>query len=79
MALNGDKDLQVSSKTNLEGINNALKKSKSPAYEVKEIPGLNHLFQHCKKCTINEYGELEETFSPEALNIISNWLNKNVK
>jgi uncharacterized protein len=56
-----------------------LKKSKSPGYEVKEIPGLNHLFQDCKKCTINEYGELEETFSPAALDIISNWLNKNVK
>ena len=47
LALNGDKDLQVS-ETNLDGINNALKKSKSPAFDVKEMPGLNHLFQHCK-------------------------------
>ena len=45
-------------------------------YEVKEIPGLNHLFQTCKKCSPQEYGELEETFSPVALEIIGTWLEK---
>ena len=39
-----------------------------------EIPGLNHLFQHCKKCSVDEYGELEETFDTETLKIISNWI-----
>lgn len=79
LALNGDKDLQVSSKSNLEGIRNALKESQSPSYDVKEIPGLNHLFQNCKTCTISEYGELEETFYPKVLDMISEWLNKNVR
>ena len=78
-ALNGDKDIQVISKQNLPGIEEALKKSKSPFYEIKELPGLNHLFQTCKKCTVEEYGELEETFSPVALQAISNWMEKNVK
>ncbi|MEO5946854.1 MAG: alpha/beta hydrolase [Chitinophagaceae bacterium] len=54
LALNGDKDIQVISTSNLAGISNALKKSKSKKYEVKEIPGLNHLFQHCTSCTANE-------------------------
>ncbi len=79
LALNGEKDLQVSSKTNLEGIRNALRNSKSPLYDVSEVPGVNHLFQNCKTCTINEYSELEETFSPAVLDIISNWLKKNVR
>ncbi|MDQ6756263.1 MAG: alpha/beta fold hydrolase [Bacteroidota bacterium] len=79
LALNGEKDLQVISKPNLKGIKMALQKSKSPGYEIKEMRGLNHLFQHCKKCTVNEYGELEETFSPEVLQIMSDWLKKNVK
>ncbi len=79
LALNGDKDLQVNYQTNLNGIRDALKKSNSPSYEVKEIPGLNHLFQNCKSCTVSEYGQLEETFSPKALGIISEWLYKNVK
>ncbi|MBA2250198.1 MAG: alpha/beta fold hydrolase [Chitinophagaceae bacterium] len=79
LALNGDKDIQVISQPNLAAIKAALKKSKSPAYVVKEMPGLNHLFQHCKKCTVKEYGELEETFSPEVLQIMGDWLNENVK
>ena len=79
LALNGSKDIQVVSKSNLPGIEAALKKSKARIYEVKELPGLNHLFQPCEKCTVNEYSELEETFSPEALKVIADWLNKNVK
>ena len=78
LALNGSKDVQVVSRQNLEAIRIALKKSKSPGFETIELPGLNHLFQHCKACTVAEYGQLEETFSPEALDIIVKWLNKNV-
>lgn len=79
LAINGDKDIQVISSQNLPGIEASLKKSKSKEYAIKELPGLNHLFQSCKKCTINEYGELEETISPAALEAITNWLEKNVK
>lgn len=79
LALNGDKDIQVISKQNLPGIAAALKKSHNKNYEIKEMPGLNHLFQACNKCTLVEYGELEETISPAALEAISNWLEKNVK
>lgn len=78
LALNGSRDIQVIASSNLSGIEASLKKSKVKSYEVKEMPGLNHLFQHCTKCTVNEYGELEETFSPEVLQIMVDWLNKNV-
>ncbi len=74
LALNGEKDIQVSAASNLAGIRAALKKSKSKKYDVKQLPGLNHLFQTCKKCSVAEYGELEETFSPEALKIVGDWL-----
>ncbi|MFI5152373.1 MAG: alpha/beta hydrolase family protein [Chitinophagales bacterium] len=79
LALNGEKDLQVLPDPNLQGIEAALKKSKSKLFEVHKIPGLNHLFQDCKKCTIQEYGQLEETFSPVALDMMGTWINKNVK
>lgn len=79
LAINGDKDIQVISKQNLPGIEAAMKKSKSKNYTIKEMPGLNHLFQTCNKCTLEEYGELDETFSPVALQLISEWLEKNVK
>ncbi|MEI8278141.1 MAG: alpha/beta fold hydrolase [Bacteroidota bacterium] len=79
LALNGDKDIQVLSKSSIPGIRESLAKSKSKVYEAREIPGLNHLFQHCKTCTVNEYGQLEETFAPEVLGMIVDWLDKNVK
>lgn len=79
LALNGDKDIQVISAQNLPGIETALKKSKAKNIEIKELAGLNHLFQYCQKCTVQEYGQLEETFSPVALQTISDWLNKYVK
>lgn len=78
LALNGSKDVQVLAGANLEGIEAALKKSKSPVYKTVEIPGLNHLFQTCRTCKVSEYGELEETFSPQALKIMTDWLQKNV-
>ncbi len=48
-------------------------------FETKELPGLNHLFQTCNKCTVQEYGELQETIAPVALQTITDWLNRNVK
>lgn len=79
LALNGDKDIQVVAASNLAGIESALKKSKVKSYSVKSLPGLNHLFQNCKTCTLMEYGQLEETFSPTALQEINDWLTKEIK
>ena len=40
----------------------------------KVYPGLNHLFQHCQRGTVDEYGKIEETISPEVLTDIANWI-----
>jgi len=79
LAINGGKDIQVLPKQNLPGIEIALKKSKSKNYLVKELPGLNHLFQTCKECTIEEYRAIEETIAPIALETMGDWLQKIVK
>jgi pimeloyl-ACP methyl ester carboxylesterase len=79
LALNGEKDLQVLAEANIAGIKEALRKSKSRVYETQILPGLNHLFQRCKTCSVNEYGQLEETFSPEALKVMGDWLKANVQ
>jgi uncharacterized protein len=76
LALNGDKDLQVIAASNLKGIENALKKSKAPFVEVLEVKGMNHLFQECKSCTVAEYGQLEQSFSPKVLDKIVDFLRK---
>lgn len=78
LALNGEKDIQVLPHSNTAGIKKALQKSKSPVYEVKVLPGLNHLFQQCTQCNLMEYGMLSETFSEAALKEMTTWLQKNV-
>lgn len=79
LAINGDKDVQVISTSNLAGIKNALSKSKSKDYETVEVKGVNHLFQECKECTTSEYGVLEQTIKPEVLEIVAKWLDSHVK
>jgi uncharacterized protein len=79
LALNGEKDIQVIAKQNLTGIKKALKRSNSKTYNIIQLSGMNHLFQKCESCTIQEYSQLEESFSPSALKIIGDWLLKNVK
>ena len=74
LALNGDKDLQVPSKVNLEAINKALVKGGNKKVTIKELPNLNHLFQECKTGSPQEYSEIEQTFSPSALTEILNWI-----
>lgn len=79
LAINGSKDIQVIPQQNLPAIRSALVEGSTRTFEVRELPGLNHLFQTCGSCTILEYGQLEQTISPVALQAITTWLNNNVK
>jgi pimeloyl-ACP methyl ester carboxylesterase len=79
LALNGDRDIQVVSSDNLPALKASLQRSRSPKFDIVELKGLNHLFQRCSRCTVDEYMQLEETFAPEALETISAWLDKNVR
>jgi uncharacterized protein len=74
LAINGENDLQVPSKENLKAISAALEVAKNPDFTVKELPGLNHLFQQSETGSPAEYGKIEETFSPVALELISAWI-----
>lgn len=79
LAINGEKDLQVPPKENLNAIREALKAGGSKDYTVKELPGLNHLFQTAESGTISEYAKIEETISPATLKLIGDWILKRVK
>lgn len=72
-ALNGDHDCQVIASQNLTAIRRLLLPSKKNL--VKEYPALNHLFQHCTSGLPTEYGQIEETISPEVLQDIAQWIN----
>jgi pimeloyl-ACP methyl ester carboxylesterase len=74
LAVNGENDLQVAHGPNLAAIAAALKEGGNARVTVKMFPGLNHLFQHSKTGRIAEYGQIEETFAPEALTFLGDWL-----
>jgi len=79
LAINGEKDLQVPPKENLDAIESALKKGGNNKFEVKMLPGLNHLFQTSTTGKISEYSQIEETISPVALETMLEWLMKTTK
>lgn len=76
LALNGEKDIQVSAKENLAGFDQLLKKAGNKNVKVVLLPNLNHLFQHAKTGGADEYGVIEETIAPEVLEIMNNWILK---
>jgi len=74
LAINGQKDLQVPPKENLAAIEEALKLAGNNNYTIKELSGLNHLFQTAQTGSPSEYARIEETISPIALKIMSDWI-----
>jgi len=79
LAIIGSKDLQVPANADIPAIQSALKKGGNKNYMVKELTGLNHLFQECKTGLPNEYGSIEQTVSPVALETVTSWLQSLLK
>lgn len=72
MALNGDKDVQVISSTNIPALQTILKPDSRNV--IKECPGLNHLFQPCTTGLPTEYRNIETTISETVLEDIATWI-----
>jgi fermentation-respiration switch protein FrsA (DUF1100 family) len=77
LAVNGDKDLQVPAKENLTAISAALQKGGNTKVTVREYPNLNHLFQESTTGSPAEYAVIEQTFSPEVLKDLGDWILNN--
>lgn len=74
MALNGTKDIQVEYEVNLDAVRNGLRDNTKNI--IVSIDGVNHLFQNCTTGAVTEYREIEETISPEVLEMIVSWLSE---
>lgn len=74
LALGGSLDLQVAPEQNLDAWRKALKNN--PDATIIELPGLNHMFQTAKTGARGEYRDIEETFSPTALKLVSDWIGE---
>lgn len=79
LAINGGKDLQVDPEQNLTVIEKALRDAGNQQVTARLLPGLNHLFQHAKTGAVSEYGTIEETFAPEAIQLICDWIGERTR
>lgn len=79
LAINGEKDLQVPPVENLKAIEEALLNGGNRDFMVKELPGLNHLFQTAQTGSPEEYALIEETIAPIALKLMSDWILAHVQ
>jgi pimeloyl-ACP methyl ester carboxylesterase len=79
LALGGSKDRQVPAPANLAATTAGLKAAGNRDVTVKELPGLNHLFQTASTGSPAEYGTIEETFSPGALALIGDWITQHTR
>jgi hypothetical protein len=74
LALNGARDLQVPGRENLDAIRSALPEDSRAKSRFILLEGLNHLFQHADSGLPEEYAAIPETFAPEALELIADWI-----
>lgn len=74
LAMNGEKDLEVNAAQNLKGIEAGMLKGGNETVTLRTFPGLNHQFQRCNSCTIEEYGTLDETINPAVLEFMVRWI-----
>lgn len=67
LALNGEKDTQMSAKENIDGFHKLLTKAGNKNFKTMILPNLNHFFQHSETGDMSEYATIEETISTEVL------------
>lgn len=76
LALYGSLDTQVPAKQNGPAAREALRHN--PNGTVVELPGMNHLLQDAKTGAPSEYNDIEETMSPAAMKLITDWLGAKI-
>lgn len=79
LAINGEKDLQVPPKENLEAIKYALQKGGNSMVTIREYKDLNHLFQESDTGSPMEYSVIEQTIAPVVLKDITEWIRAQIK
>jgi uncharacterized protein len=77
LAIFGEKDLQVPPAQSEPAMRALL--AGSPAATVRVLPGLNHLMQPATTGSPTEYASIETTVAPDALEVVTGWLQENVR
>lgn len=76
LALDGDKDMQLDPKQNIDAMRAAFARSGNPDVTIELLPGLNYMFQKAENGLGWEYATIPETISPEVLQMVGDWIAK---
>lgn len=76
LAVNGSLDFQVPADANLDAIKDALTEGGNQQVTTKKYEGLNHLFQEAESGMLDEYAQIEMTFSPDVLTDMTAWITR---
>jgi pimeloyl-ACP methyl ester carboxylesterase len=74
LALMGDKDTSGPTASVLKAMETAFKTGGNKHFKIQEMKNLNHHFQTVDPGNIQNSGDIEETISPAALNLIAAWI-----
>jgi uncharacterized protein len=74
LAISGTLDLQAPPGPNFPAIEAALRAAQNADVTLRVMPRLNHAMQPALTGALDEYANLEQTFDPEALAVIGDWL-----
>ena len=75
LLLFGEKDVQATAKDNMPLIEEAVSANEKTNITIQLISGVNHLYQTAETGSEYEYVQIEETFSPEVLHLMSDWIS----
>lgn len=78
LALFGGLDVQVEAEQNIPALEAALEAAGNEDVTIVELPNANHLFQNAITGAPSEYPTLEQTYTPEFLPTIIEWLAEHV-
>lgn len=76
LALIGERDLQVIPERHLSAIAEAVRSGGNEDITAQILPGLNHFFQEAETGSPAEFGQIEQTLSPAALEVVSAWIGE---
>ena len=74
LAINGSEDIQVIADENLPVFETMIARTKNKKSVVKKYEGLNHLFQQCNTCGVEEYMTIQKTIEDDVLKYMISWM-----
>lgn len=79
LILNGSDDIQVIADQNMPAISAALDSGGNSNYQMVLFPKMNHLFQYCETCSLQEYTTIQGCFELDVLTEMEEWLRKTIR